>query len=452
MKNDDLRDHIAAHFSQLKETLTELVKIPSVSAEAFDPAPVRQSAERIAQLLKEVGCDDVQLLEEPGAHPAVFGGISAPAGAPTVLLYAHHDVQPPGPEAEWETAPFSPFERNGRLYGRGVSDDKSGVIMHLGALSAHGGRPPVGIKVFIEGEEECGSPHLPDFLRTYSDLLKADVIVIADAGNWRVGVPALVTSLRGITAAQVEVRTLDSAVHSGQFGGAFPDALIVLSRLLASLHDDDGNVAVPGLVATDSDPLDLTETELREQMGTVPGLRPIGEGTFTSRLWTKPSISVLAIDAPPIAEAINQLVPVARAKVSMRIAPGQDGDAAVAALHRHLEHHVPWGAQVTISNEGYGDAFALPDTGPVVEAFESAMREAWGSEPVKIGGGGSIPFVAAFRQHLPDAPVILTGASDPTSHAHGPNESQNLDDLQKSVLAEAIVLRLLGEVGATSQT
>lgn len=442
--HDDLRQRVAANFPSLKATLTELVRIPSVSAPSYDPAAVRRSAERVAALLETVGCENVQLLEHPGAHPAVYGHIPGPPATPTVLLYAHHDVQPPGPAEEWETAPFEPFERDGRLYGRGVSDDKSGVIMHLGAISAHEGRPPVGIKIFIEGEEETGSPHLPDFLRAYSELLKADVILIADVGNWRVGVPALVTSLRGITGAFVEVRTMASAVHSGQFGGSFPDALITLSRLLASLHDDKGNVAVEGLKSYESDPLDLTEEELRDQMQTVPGLQPIGEGEWTSRLWTKPAISVLAIDAPPIAQAINQLVPVARAKVSMRIPPGQNAPEAVAALRRHLEKNTPWGAEINISDEGYGEAFSLPSEGPVFEAFETAMREAWQRDPVKIGGGGSIPFVAAFTEQMPGAPVILTGAGDPTSRAHGPNESQDLDDLEKSVLAEAIALRLLG--------
>jgi acetylornithine deacetylase/succinyl-diaminopimelate desuccinylase-like protein len=441
--HDDLRQRVAKAFPALKNTLADLVRIPSVSAPSYDPASVRRSAELVAELMREAGCHDVQLLEHPGAHPAVFGQIHGPDGAPTVLLYAHHDVQPPGPAEEWETAPFEPFERNGRMYGRGVSDDKSGVIMHLGAIAAHEGRPPVGVKIFIEGEEETGSPHLSDFLSSYSELLKADVILIADAGNWRVGVPALTTSLRGVTAAFVEVRTLASAVHSGQFGGSFPDALIVLCRLLASLHDDKGNVAVEGLQSSETEPLDLTEEELRVQMGTLPGLEPIGSGEWTSRLWSKPAISVLAIDAPAISQAINQLVPVARAKVSMRIPPGQNAPEAVAALRRHLEQNTPWGAQISISDEGYGDAFSLPMSGPAFEAFEKAMNEAWGREPVKIGGGGSIPFVAAFTAHMPGAPVILTGAGDPTSRAHGPNESQHLSDLEKSILAEAIALRLL---------
>ena len=443
--HEDLKTAVNALRPELISILADLVRVPSVSASSYDPYPVRQSAEKVAGLLKGAGAIDVQLLELEGAHPAVFGQVPGPIGSPTVLLYAHHDVQPPGPSELWETGPFEPFERDGRLFGRGASDDKSGVVMHLGVLKAFAGKPPIGVKVFVEGEEEVGSQHLGDFLVKYADLLAADLIVIADAGNWRVGQPALTTSLRGLTACIVEVRTLASAVHSGQFGGTFPDALTALCRLLATLHDDRGNVAVPGLVQFETDPLDLTEDELRRQMKTVPGLEPIGEGGWTSRLWSKPAISILAIDAPSISEAINQLVPVARAKVSMRIAPGQDGQAAVAALRDHLQANAPWGAQVTIENEGYGDAFSLTSEGPAYQAFATAMEEAWGVGPVEIGAGGSIPFVAAFSEQMPGAPVILTGAGDPTSAVHGPNESQDLDDLEKSVLAEAIALRLLAE-------
>jgi acetylornithine deacetylase/succinyl-diaminopimelate desuccinylase-like protein len=361
------------------------------------------------------------------------------------LLYAHHDVQPPGPVEEWETPPFEPVERNGRLYGRGASDDKSGVIMHLGTLAAFGGKPPVTIKVFIEGEEEAGSTGLADIIAANADLLRSDVIVIADAGMWRLGIPALTTSLRGITACVVEVRTLAKAVHSGQFGGVFPDAITTLCRLIATLHDEGGNVAVTGLTSYEVDPLDLTEEEVRQQMATVPGLKSMGDGEWTSRLWSKPAISVLAIDCPRIDQAINQLVPVASAKLSMRLAPGQDGTQAEDALRRHLEANVPWGAQVSIRSDGFGDAFALAADGPAYVAFRAAMEEVWGVKPIDIGAGGSIPFVAAFSEKMAGAPVVLIGAGDPTSAVHAPNESQDLADLEKSVLAQAIALQLLGE-------
>ncbi len=425
------------------EHLSDLVRIPSVSATGYPPEPMRQSAEAVASLLTKSGFGDVRLLELEGAHPAVFGHIPAPDGAPTVLLYAHHDVQPPGPAEEWTTGPFEPFVADGRLYGRGTSDDKGGLIMHLGAIRAHDGRPPVGVKVFVEGEEEVGSSHLGEFLDRYSDLLAADVIVIGDSDNWKVGQPAITTSLRGLVAVKVEVRTARSASHSGQFGGPIPDALTVLARLLATLHTPDGEVAVEGLHHGDADPLDLTEEDLRAQAQTVEGLSLIGSGSLTARLWRKPAISVLAIDAPPLREAINQLVPVARAKVSMRIPPGQDTGAAMTALRTHLLERIEWGAELTVTGIEGGDAFEMTAVGPAADAWRAAMEEAWGVAPIEMGVGGSIPFVADFQSRFPEAAILLTGPGDPTSAAHAPNESQDLGDLERSILAEAIALRLL---------
>ncbi len=445
--HEDLISAVNADFDRIRGDLESLVRIPSISAADFDPAEVRRSAEAVKELLQDEGLERVQLLELEGAHPAVFGEIPAPPGAPTVMLYAHHDVQPPGPDELWDTAPFEPEERGGRLYGRGVSDDKSGIVVHLGAIRAHGGAPPVGVKVFIEGEEEIGSAHLVDFLNAYTDLLTADAIVIADSGNWRVGEPALTVSLRGLVDCVVEVRTLDSAIHSGQFGGTVPDALITLSRLVATLHDDAGEVAVAGLVSGGSTPIDLDDTELREQAGAVSGLALLGSGSITERLWRKPAIAVLAVDAPAVAQSINALVPVARAKVSLRLAPGQEPAAAMEALSNHLLVNAPWGAQVTVTPGSSGDAFDLDTTGPAYDAYRQAFAAAWETETVEIGAGGSIPFVAAFSEMFPNADILLTGTGDPTSAAHGPNESQDLDDLRRSTIAEAIALRLLAESG-----
>ncbi len=443
MSHSDLAKAVSEQFPKMVEILSDLVRIPSVSAPGYPPEPMLRSAEAIRDRLLEVGFARAEVAEIEGARPAVYGSIPAPEGAPTVLLYAHHDVQPPGPADEWETAPFEPFQRDGRLFGRGASDDKSGVIMHLGSVAAFAGKPPVGITVFIEGEEESGSVNLGRFLDKYAEELRADVIVIGDAGNWRVGQPGLTTKLRGLAGCIVEVRTAKNAVHSGQFGGVFPDALIALSRVLASLHNDDGTIAVEGLVSRDTDPLDLTIDEIREQMGAVAGLEEIGTGGITSRLWTQPAISVLAIDAPPVSEAINQLVPVARAKVSMRLAPGQDAHLAMTALRDHLIASTPWGAEVTILPLDLGEPFEQETEGPAAEAWIEAMTSVWGRKPVEMGAGGSIPFVADFAERYPDAAILLTGAGDPTSAIHAPNESQHLDDLQKSVLAQAIAFRLL---------
>ena len=441
--HDDLREAVDQLIPDLESDLAELVRIPSVSAPGYEPGEVRRSAEFTAGLLESAGCATVKTLEIDGAHPAVFGEIPAPEGAPTVLLYAHHDVQPPGPAEDWDGDAFEPFVRDGRMYGRGASDDKAGIIVHTGAIRALGGRPPVGVKVLVEGEEEIGSAHLASFLDRYQDLLAADVIVIADVGNWAKGTPTLTTSLRGLVDCTVEVRTLRNAVHSGGFGGAVPDAITTLARLLATLHNEKGQVAVSGLVSADDTSLHLTDDELRTQAEAIPGLELLGTGSITSRLWTQPALSVVAVDAPPLSEAINQLVPVARAKISLRIAPGDDPQQAMRALQEHLEDHVPWGAELTITPGAMGAAIALDTDGLAGDAFREAFAVAWGATTEEMGVGGSIPFVADFAQRYPEAAILLTGVADPSSRAHGPNESQDLDELRNGVLAEAIALRLL---------
>lgn len=440
---DDLTKAVDALMPSLRNDLERLVRVPSVSADGYDPEQVQRSAAVTVALLEAAGFDGVQTLEIEGAHPAVFGEIPAPDGAPTVLLYAHHDVQPPGPSDEWAGDPFDPTERDGRLFGRGSSDDKAGIIVHTGAIRALDGHPPVGVKVLVEGEEEIGSTHLIDFLDRYHDRLAADVIVIADAGNWAVGAPTLTTSLRGLVDCVVEVRTLRNAVHSGMFGGVVPDAIITLARLLATLHDERGEVAVTGLHHGDEPKIDMTEDQLRATAESVPGIELIGSGSITGRLWAKPAIAVLAVDAPPLAHAINQLVPVARAKVSLRLAPGDDPQRAMAALVDHLEKNAPWGAEVTVTPGATGEACTLDTSGPAYDAFRRAFATAWGTSTMEMGLGGSIPFVADFAERYPEASILLTGVADPTSRAHGPNESVDLSELRNGILGEAIALTML---------
>jgi acetylornithine deacetylase/succinyl-diaminopimelate desuccinylase-like protein len=440
---DDLRAAVHDAFPRVRADLERLVRIPSVSFEGFDPAPVRRSAETTAEILLEAGLQAVRLLEVDGAHPAVMGETPRPDGGQTVLLYAHHDVQPPGNDSDWDSPPFEPTEREGRLFGRGSCDDKAGIALHQAALLAHDGRPPVAVKVFVEGEEEQGSPNLEAFLERHGEELRADVIVLADATNWRAGVPGLTTRLRGLVDCVVEVRTLDHAVHSGMYGGPFPDALTTLCRVLATLHDREGNVAIEGLVSSATDPLDLTEDEIREQVGAVDGLRTIGQGALTERLWTRPAISVLGIDAPTVQEAANILVPVARAKVSLRLAPGQEPEPAMEALVRHLESNAPWGVKITVDRGASAWPFQVSAHGPVFDAARKAFREAWEAEAVDIGAGGTIPFVKAFADAFPDAAILLTGVEDPDGRAHGANESLLLDDFRKTCLAEALLLHEL---------
>jgi acetylornithine deacetylase/succinyl-diaminopimelate desuccinylase-like protein len=425
------------------EDLIRLARIPGIAFDGFDHAVVDQSAEAVARLLREAGVPDVRIVRK-GGQPAVIGRRPAPPGAPTVLLYAHHDVQPIGDRTQWRTEPFEPVEIDGRLYGRGCADDKAGIMAHLATLRAYGDDLPVGVVVFIEGEEEFGSASLENLLREYHNDLLADVIVIADSGNWDIGVPALTTTLRGLVNVFVDVATLDHAVHSGMFGGPVPDALTALCRLLATLHDESGDVAVPGLVSSVAAPLEYPEERLRRESGLLDGVRFIGTGRLVDRAWAKPSVTVLGIDAPATGEAPNALLPTARAKVSVRIAPGDNPDKAFHAVKQHLEANAPWGAHVRVTLEQSGAPCSVSADGPASDAARAAFREAWdGVEPVDIGVGGSIPFIATFQELFPSAAVLVTGVEDPDSRAHGPNESLHLGEFARACLAEALLLRNL---------
>jgi acetylornithine deacetylase/succinyl-diaminopimelate desuccinylase-like protein len=439
-----LRSKVTSLMPAIRNGLEALVRIPSMSADGYDPAEVRRSAEATLGVLDRCGLQ-TELLEVEGAPPAVLGRVQGPDGGPTVLLYAHHDVQPPGPQELWHSPPFEPEERDGRLFGRGTADDKAGIMAHAAALQAWEGRPPVNVTVFVEGEEESGSRHLGDFLSSHSERLRADAVILADSSNWRLGQPALTTSLRGLVDCVVEVRTLDHAVHSGIYGGPIPDALTALARTLGTLHDDRGRVAVPGLTFGSADPLDLSEEELRAEAGVRPGLELIGEGDLTERLWARPAISVLGVDAPGVQEASNQLVPSARAKVSMRLAPGQDPSQAMEALRAHLEAGAPWGAEVRVTPGASGRPYRVRADGPVYDAMRRALTEAWGRSSVDIGTGGSIPFVAAFAETFPQAALLLTGMEDPATNAHSENESLHLAEFEKACVAEALFLGYMAE-------
>lgn len=426
---------------RVREAHARLVRIPSLSAAGHDPAPVRESALLTAELLRGIGAK-ARVLEAPGAHPAVVGRIAGPAGSRTVLLYAHHDVQPPGPASRWSSPAFEPVERDGRVFGRGTSDDKAGIAAHLAAVLAHDGRPPCTVLFFIEGEEESGSKHLRGFLEAEREALRCDAVVIADSGNWRVGQPALTTTLRGVVDCIVEVTTLDHAVHSGGFGGIFPDAVTCLARMLATLHDEQGRVAVRGIASGDADPLDLTEQELREWTGARPGLRTVGDGAFTARMWTRPAVSVIGFDAPSVHDSSNQIVPSARARVSMRIPPAQPAGPALDALCAHLENARPWGAEVKVTRGSAGEPFVASTSGPAYDAMHSALAEAWGRKALDIGIGGSIPFLADFAELFPGAELLVTGVGDPSSNAHSEDESLHLADFENVCVAEARFLEL----------
>ncbi len=442
--SDDLRAKLRDLMPALRSDLEDLVRIQSVSADPARTGEVWRSADAVADLLRAEGCEPVDIVSADGGAPAVIARKAGPEGAPTVLLYAHHDVQPENDPVDWDSPPWEPTERDGRLYGRGAADDKAGIITHLAALRAYGDDLPVNVVFFIEGEEEVGSDTLPALLKEHHDELRADVIVIADSGNWDIGEPALTTSLRGLVRADIEVRTLGHGVHSGMWGGLVPDAIMTLSRVISSLYDDTGNVAVAGLFQGPAAEVEYPEERLRAESSAHGSVEWIGDGSVVERLWTRPALTVTGLDAPKVDGASNTLVPVARAKLSLRIAPGDTTANAVECLRKHCEANVPWGAQLTFTVVDTGEPTQIDATGPAYDAARAAFQEAWdGVAPVDMGVGGSIPFIAEFLLAFPEASVLVTGVEDPDTRAHGANEGLHLAEFERVVLAEALLLRNL---------
>ena len=447
---------------EARAELETLVRIPSISADPARHDDVRASAEATAELLAAHGLESVRLAGVDGSHPYVIGEwMHAGASAPTVLLYAHHDVQPPGIVENWESDPFEPSERGGRLYGRGSADDKAGGVAHAHAVSAwlrSGGALPCNVRVLIEGEEEIGSPNLHAFLEAHSKELRSDVLVLADAGNWKVGVPGLTYSLRGLAAADIELRALDGPVHSGMAGGAVPDPVTALARVIASLVDERGDVAVEGLwedVRPPTEPervpipgLDDDGAAFARAIGTRPGVQLVGdpEVTLHERLWFRPSLTVIGIDAHPIKGSSNQIVARATARVSLRLAPGQEPDRVIEQLRAHVERHVPWGLELRFNALEGAPAWQTDPTGPAFDAARRALRAGFGTDPVLMGVGGSIPFVGPFADAFGGIPALLLGPADPQSRIHGENESLHLGDWQKLIASE---IHLLDELAAT---
>ncbi|MCW2776337.1 MAG: hypothetical protein JWN17_62, partial [Frankiales bacterium] len=418
----DLRTALLGASDRALADLVALVEVPSISSEAAHAGDVVRAVELVAGHARDAGAETVEVVSTGGGHPAVIATWPAPAGAPTVLLYAHADVQPTGDLTQWTNDPFTPTQRDGRLYARGAADDKAGVLMHLAVLRAFGGRPPVGVVLFVEGEEEIGSPTLPALLAEHAETLRSDVIVIADSANASVDVPAFTTSLRGLVDLLVEVRMLERPVHSGMYGGPVGDALTALCRLLATLHDDAGDVAVPDLVRGRSDVPDLAEDVVRGDAGVLPGVELLGTGTFPERMWLAPALAVLGMDVPSTAAASNVLLPSARAKLSLRLAPGQDPEQAYAALERYLQEHAPWGCEVVVTPGAVGAPFALETVGAAYDVAREVFEQAFGNAPVEAGIGGSIPFIAEFARAYPGAAVLVTGVGDPASRWHGIDE------------------------------
>ncbi len=445
---DELRARIDAEMPSALEDLKSLVRIPSVSAASFDQSTLDASAAKVAQLFEAAGVSArVTAAPTPDGkpgRPAVLGERKADDGVATVLLYSHHDVQPPGEAGTWEQAdPFEPEIRGDRMYGRGAADDKAGIVAHLGAIRALGDELRAGVRIYIEGEEEVGSPSFANFLRQHHDQLAADIAIVLDSSNWRVGTPALTTTLRGLVEAQVELRVLSHAVHSGMFGGPLLDAPILMSRLLATLHDSNGEVAVQGLVSYDDSDIEYAEADFRADSGVLDSVQLAGRGSLASRLWTKPALALIGFDSTTVSNRSNTIQPSCRAALSLRIAPGDDPARAFAALEAHLVANAPFGAEVTVILGELGNAFKSASESDAMRLARWAMSEAWGTASVETGIGGSIPFISDLAREFPEAEVLVTGIEDPDSRAHSGNESIHLGELRGAMFAEALMLAKL---------
>ncbi|WP_349867182.1 M20/M25/M40 family metallo-hydrolase [Leifsonia sp. WHRI 6310E] len=424
------------------DRLDALVRIPSIAFPGFDAEPVHAMGRAVVELFEAAGADGVRLLDVPGGYPCVYADLPGPEGAPTVLLYAHYDVQPAPASQGWSSEPFEPTRKDdGRIYGRGAADDKSGLVIHYGTLRLLGPDRPCRVKILIEGEEETIS-HLEEFVEANPELMAADAFVIADLGPQEAGRPALTTALRGDVACTVTVRTLANPVHSGEFGGAAPDAMTAMIRILDSLHDENGDTVIPGVDAGAWPGADMDEAAYRAGSAILPGVDYLGTGSLSDRIWAKPSVTVLGMDLPNTAEASNVLLPSVTAKLSMRIVPGSDGDAQLEALMAHLRSQRPWNCEVEVEKVKVGHAFRVDESHPAITSAMDALGTAFGVPAESIGAGGSIPLVASLKKVSPDAAIVLWGAEDTAqSRIHASDESVDPEEIRRMIDAQTLFIR-----------
>ena len=433
----NLAERIAADMPRIRAELEELVRIPGCAFPGFPEAEIDRACAAVVGLFEAAGYASVRRVEIDGGAPAVIAESPGPPGSPTVLLYAHYDVQPGGDPDLWQSPAFEPQERGGRLYGRGAADDKSGVVIHAAVMRAFDGQPPCTVRVVVEGEEEWGGPFV-DYPRTHPEVFAADAIVVADVGNAQLGEPTFTTALRGMAAVTVECRTLEGSVHSGMFGGPAPDALMSLIMLLATLRDPrTGQTTIEGIAGFEWDGAQYDEQVFRDLAGVLPDQPLVGRGSVASRLFSQPVVNVTGLDAPQVDGAINAVIPHARARVSLRVPPGRDAVAAREALMDHLRRHAPWGVQVSVTAEAVGQGVRVATDGPAYAAARVAMEQAYGKPAQETGAGGSIPLIDALRAAVPAAEILLFGAQDPLARIHAPNESVDLAELQRAVVAQA---------------
>lgn len=447
-KAEDIEKFVDENFPNAVEDLKQMVSIPGIAWPAFDPENLEKSASDVASRLKSLEIFDwveIRRSAKPSGElgaPAVLARREAKNGRPHVLLYAHHDVQPPGDSSLWKTEPFVATEIGDRLFGRGASDDKSGIITHLYSLKTLlelSSEVDLGITVFIEGEEEAGSESFENFLLDNKAELAADIIIVADSGNWTEDTPALTSSLRGLVSQTFTVSTMDHAVHSGMFGGPLPDAMTVMVKLLSSLTDDLGNVAIQGLNSVVVDDLPYGEAEFRVQAGLLDSVMPMGSKSLLQHNWGEPAVTIIGIDAPTVALSSNTAQPEVTARISLRIAPDQDPAIALELLRSHLLEHALFGAKIEFGNTEKGSGYLAKD-GWASQVARQALTRFWPNPVVNIGVGGSIPFISTFVKQFPQAQILVTGVEEPDSRAHSPNESQHLPTLRRAICAQALLL------------
>lgn len=442
MSTNPIAETVRSLMPTAKAELAALVAFESVADEAVAPrSECEAAANWVADALRAEDFQDVALLDTPDGSQSVYGVLPGPVGAPTVLLYAHYDVQPKLDESVWLTPPFELTERDGRWYGRGAADCKGGFIMHLlalRALKANGG-VPVTVKVIVEGSEEQGTGGLERYAEQHPELLAADAIVIGDAGNFRVGLPTVTATLRGMTMIRVQVDTLEGNLHSGQFGGAAPDALAALIRVLDSLRAEDGSTVVDGLPGDQVwEGLQYPEEDFRQDAKVLSGVGLPGAGTIADRIWARPAVTVVGIDCHPVAGATPSIPKSARAQLSLRVPPGQDAAEATKLLYAHIEKHTPWNARVTLEQVGQGQAFQADTSSPAYASMADAMRIAYPGEEMQTAGmGGSIPLCNTLASLYPESEILLIGLSEPEAQIHAPNESVSPEELERLSVAEA---------------
>lgn len=453
---------LESSFEKYVDQLKDIAKIPSCSWEGFDPKFVVQSAEKTAELLKNAGLEHVELIKIGDAHPYVYADwLHAGVDKPTVLLYAHHDVQPPMRDELWKTPVYEPTQVGDRLFGRGVADDKAGILIHVASIDCllkTTGKLPVNVKVIIEGEEEIGSSHLMDFLDQYKHKMAADVMILTDLSNYDTGIPSLTTSLRGLVTLEVELKVMDHPLHSGMYGGPIPDPVVALSKIISGLVDDNGKVAIPELherVKPVSDverkmyqSLKMSRKLFREQASLLDSTEIFGDNEeILIKMWREPSLVINSIESGSRKSAGNVIMDSVWTKIGLRIVPNIDREFAVEALKKKILSLAKWNVQISFKEDIRGSYWTTDIDHPYFEVARKALSKGYNAETVYMGSGGSIPFAAPFSEALGGIPALMVGVEDPYTNAHSENESLHLGDFKKAIKGQIFLFEDLGKAG-----